>query len=455
MLLQACGSDTSSSTTGAGGAVGFGGGGASGAPVATTGGAGPVGAGGTAVVGAGGGTPVGAGGTPIVGNGGTPVSSGGTGTGGAPGGGAAGGGGTAGAAGAAGGGGAAGAAPLYPPFPTTGMPITAADMAWTYLDFPDTKCRDGSTAGLAVSLNSASDKVMVFLQGGGACFDSLTCAVNPANNAAQKTAQTAGIFDRTNAANPVKDWNYVFIPYCTGDTFMGTNDAGMITGVTGTQHFVGRTDLEKFLNRIVPTFPKATQVLLTGVSAGGFGAASNSYLVQRAFGTVPVTMLDDSGPPMSSMYIPSCLQNKWRTTWGLDASILADCGTACPNKDDYTLDFTKFVLALADKRPGNVKSGLVDSNDDGVITAFYGYGQNNCMGSLATPVPAAQYDAGLLDFRTTVTALTPNFGTYYPKGTTHTWLLSPELYTETEGSTKLIDWVTGIVNGTGVSQVGM
>ncbi|HEX3593950.1 MAG TPA: hypothetical protein VHU80_02580, partial [Polyangiaceae bacterium] len=136
-------------------------------------------------------------------------------------------------------------------------------------------------------------------------------------------------------------------------------------------------------------------------------------------------------------------------------SILADCGSACPNHSDYTLDYTKFVLSLSDKRPGAIKSGLVDSNDDGVISGFYGYGQNNCTGSLATPVPAAQYDMGLLDFRMTVMGLTPNFGTYYPAGSTHTWLLGDTLYTEAEGGKKLIDWVTAIVNGTGVSQVGM
>src|SRR5262249_29862487 len=249
------------------------------------------------------------------------------------------------------------------PFPTSGQPLTAPDMMWTYTDFPDTKCRDGSPAGLAVSLNSASTKVMIFLQGGGACFDSVTCGTNPTNTSAQKTAQTAGVFDRSNAANPVKDWNFVFIPYCTGDTFIGTKDDGMVQGVTGMQHFMGRPNMEKFLNRIVPTFPKATQVLLTGVSAGGFGAASNSYLVQRAFGSVPVTMIDDSGPPMSSMYIPTCLQQKWRTTWGLDGSLLADCGASCPNKDDFTMDYTKFVMKLADMRGGNVMSGLLDSNN--------------------------------------------------------------------------------------------
>jgi hypothetical protein len=453
LILSACSSDT----TGAGTGGVFGTGGGSGAPSSGAGGNVPLGSGGAGVAG----MPAGSGGSPVLGTGGTPIPGmGGTPTGAGGAAGAAGAGTTGGAAGAAGGGGAAGnggggGAAGFPPFPTNGMPLTAPDKTWTWVDFPDTKCRDGSPSGLGLSLNPASTKVMIFLEGGGACFDSLTCLANPANAASQKAAKTVGVFDRTNAANPVKDWNFVYMPYCTGDTFMGTNDNGMITGVAGPLHFMGRPNMEKFLNRIVPTFPNATQVLLTGISAGGFGAASNSYLVQRAFNTVPVTMIDDSGPPMSSKYIPPCLQEKWRTTWGLDGSILADCGTACPNKNDYTLDYTKFVLKLADARGGTTKNGLLDSNDDGVITAFFGYGQNNCTGSLTTPVPAAMYDAGLLEFRDIVKGITPNFGTYYPAGPTHTWLESATFFTEAEGGVKLVDWFTAIVNGTGVSHVGM
>jgi hypothetical protein len=65
------------------------------------------------------------------------------------------------------------------------------------------------------------------------------------------------------------------------------------------------------------------------------------------------------------------------------------------------------------------------------------------------------YDAGLLEFREVVKGLTPNFGTYYPAGTTHTWLEGATFFTEAEGGVKLVDWFTAIVNGTGVSHVGM
>jgi len=337
-----------------------------------------------------------------------------------------------------------------PPFVATGSPITGPDGSWTWTEFPDTSCRDGSMAGIAVNFEAASSKVLIFIQGGGACFDSVTCAINPANTTGGQTPQAAGIFDRTNTQNPAADWNFVYVPYCTGDIGAGANPNGMVSGVTGTQKFVGYLNLQSFLNRIVPTFPHATQVLLTGVSAGGFGAAVNAPLVQRAFPALKIALIDDSGPPMSSQYLPSCLQDEWRTTWGLDGSILKECGSACPNSSDYALDYALFL----GKRFGDRKAGLIESDTDSVISAFYGYGNDNCTGSILTPVAGATFTAGLNDFRSQIVPVDPNFGTYYPDSSQHTWLGGASLYTETQGGTTLISWVTGIVNDTAATQVG-
>lgn len=337
-----------------------------------------------------------------------------------------------------------------PPFVATGAPITGADNQWTWVGFPDTYCRDGSQAGIAVNFESASSKVMIFLQGGGACFDPLTCATNPANVTGQQTPAATGVFDRTNAKNPVAGWNFVYVPYCTGDVGMGTNANGSVSGVTGTQKFVGYLNLQSFLNRVVPTFPKPSQVLLTGISAGGFAAAMSAPLVQRAFPSVKVAMVDDSGPPMSDTYLPSCLQDEWRTTWGFDDSVLKECGSACPDPTDYAMDYAKFLATTYPDR----MVGLLDSETDSVISGFYGYGNNGCTGSLLTPVAGATYTAGLENFRSTITPLDANFGTYFPDGSQHTWIASASLYTETQSGTALIDWFTNIVNDTSVSQVG-
>jgi hypothetical protein len=337
-----------------------------------------------------------------------------------------------------------------PPFVPTGDPVKAPDATWTWVDVPGSKCRDGSMAGFAVNLKSGSKKLMIYLEGGGACFDALTCGSNPANATAMKAGQSQGVLNRTNAENPVKDWNFVYVPYCTGDVHLGTKDDGMILGVAGTQHFVGRLNLEAYLQRIVPTFPDLDQVLLTGVSAGGFGASANAEYVQWAFGDVPLTMIDDSGPPMDDKYLPPCLQDQWRKTWGLDGSVLKDCGADCPDPSNYEMDYTKHI---AQKSKGRLV-GLIESNQDSVITLFYGYGTKNCTGNFLTPVPGATFTQGLLDLRAALKTFYPEFGTYYITSTQHTWIGGGSFYNTTVGGVRMVDWFTNIVTGKSADAVG-
>ena len=334
-------------------------------------------------------------------------------------------------------------------FAPTGEPLEAPDMTWTWVDVPDSFCRDGSTAGLGLSLNSASDKVMIFMQGGGACFDSFTCGTNPANVALQKGEQIAGVFNRTQADNPVKDWSFVFVPYCTGDVHLGTKEDGMIEGV-GPQMFVGRLNLLAYLNRIVPTFSDASQVLLTGISAGGFGAAASMEIVQWAFGDIPVTAIDDSGPPMSTEYLASCLQEKWSTTWGFDKSVLQDCGADCDGPGDYSLPYS---IHVAKKFPNHM-GGLIETTGDVVITGFYGFGANDCTGSFFTAIPQDTFRMGLLDYRATIMELDGDLGTFFIEGNQHTWLAANSFYEFEVGGVRMIDWFTDIVEGTAAAHVG-
>jgi len=328
--------------------------------------------------------------------------------------------------------------------------IVAEDMTWTWVDFDDSFCRDGSTAGISVSLNSASDKVMIFMQGGGACFDAFTCGTNPANADAQKGEITTGVFNRANEANPVADWNFVVIPYCTGDVHLGTNEEGMVDDVAGVQKFVGRKNIEAYLKRIVPTFRDASQVLLTGVSAGGFGAAANMEVVQEAFGDIPVTAIDDSGPPMSSEFLATCLQEKWRTTWGFDGSILKDCGEDCPDPNDYSIPYS---IHVANKFPDHM-GGLIETTSDAIISGFYGFGTNDCMGSFFTPIPPATFEMGLLDYRERIVELDANLGTYYIAGSGHTQLSMNTFFGIEVGGVLLVDWFRDIVEGTAAAHVG-
>jgi hypothetical protein len=339
--------------------------------------------------------------------------------------------------------------------PPTGEPIVAEALVWTWVPVDGAKCRDGSTAGIVVSPNPDSDKLMIFLEGGGACFNPATCAANPANfDPANVAAIAGGVLDRAQAENPVKDWNIVYVPYCTGDVHGGSAENVTVTGVTGTQQFVGYRNMELFLDRVVPTFPNVKQVLDTGISAGGFGAAVNAELIQRKFppGT-DVVLIDDSGPGMSSEYIPSCLQKTWGETWGFDQTFLKDCGADCPNPDDFGLDWS---FHLAKKYPDS-RGSLVSATADNVVTLFYGFGANDCSaapGAFPTPMPADQFKTGLLDFRAQIQAKSENFSTYYIDSTTHTWTHFDGFYTTESGGVRLVDWYKNMLDGGPTGHVG-
>jgi cysteine-rich repeat protein len=324
---------------------------------------------------------------------------------------------------------------------TAVAPIQPNAMAWQFHEIPGTKCIDGTPGGFATNYNPTATKLVVYLEGGGACFNNLCDSLHTWG---PDIPTTGGIFDRNNMANPVRDWSWVYIPYCSGDVYAGGGAEAMLGGQM--RHFYGYSNITAFLERIVPTFENVDQVLLTGISAGGFGSSINFPQTQRAFGTVPVTLIDDSGPPMPSAVYPPCLQNIWRTTWKLEKSLLAECGADCDDPDGFSEDyFTHIRTAFP-----TMKGGLYSTTGDQTIRAFAGYGWTdgyNMCGSSSVSVPAGTYQAGLTTLRTTAMA-TPGFSTFYITGTSHTRLRSASFYTTMVGSTTLPQWMSSVLAGT-------
>jgi Pectinacetylesterase len=338
--------------------------------------------------------------------------------------------------------------PTSPPFLADGEPLKAAQGTWTYTEFADSACRDGSPAGVSVNLGSVN-KLLIFLEGGGRCTDEQTCALNPARvddllALAIRTVSSAGILDRSKAENPVRDWSFVHVPYCTGDRHGGANPDANVPGV-GPQKLVGQSNLKKFLKRIVPTFPNVSDVLFTGISAGAFGVAYNGVLVQRAFPKLKVKLVIDSAPFVSKAVFAPCDQERTRALYAAEQTFLGDCGAACPNENDYWWDFGLFLAQTFRDRP----SGLIASTEDAVERALFGIGNDGCTGTLDffnPRIPPAALRSEILAYREQVKRF-PNFGTFYPEGDLHTLIAFDEFYTASAGGVKLVDWFAKIVNG--------
>lgn len=115
---------------------------------------------------------------------------------------------------------------------------------------------------------------------------------------------TTGLFNRQGFGNPFKDYNDVFVPYCTGDLHAGTKVTTY--GSKATSH-VGFLNMSAYLKRLVPTFPDAERIFLFGSSAGGFGVGVNWYRVQGAFPAARVDLV-----LLSGCQVGSCALERFR-----------------------------------------------------------------------------------------------------------------------------------------------
>lgn len=334
-----------------------------------------------------------------------------------------------------------------PPPVHDGEPLPPAEPGtWTWVEFPDARCRSGEPTGLGVRYG-ADDRLLFYFQGGGACFNQLSCATNGSSydggdfDGFKNGGGESGIFDPQNPDNPVGDWSFIYIPYCTGDVHSGDNPGSEPPGAGGPQQFVGYRNVEAYLERVYPTFKDADHILVTGESAGGFGAALNYARISDAFRN-EVTLLDDSGPPMADMYMAPCLQKQWRDYWGLDVAIPMDC-TECYPPDDGGM--VNIVTWIGENYPDEVH-GLISSEEDSTIRTFYGFGGNNCNALLPT-MSGAEYKAGLYDLRDNVLKTKGKWGSFIIPGDVHTWIGGNSYYTTEVGGMLLVDWVTDLLNG--------
>jgi pectinacetylesterase len=313
--------------------------------------------------------------------------------------------------------------------------ITAAPETWTWVPFDNAFCGNGSKTGIGVNLTSASGRLLIYLQEGGACWNAFTCSVGLADNFttgygptkfATDVADTSylalqgGFFDRSAVANPFKDYSYVFVPYCTGDTHSGSN----ITSFGSLPaYFVGFRNIRAYLERLAVTFPGADRIVLAGSSAGGFGATLNWWQTAQAFPGVRVDMIDDSGAIMPNDVLPSpnTEQDAQRVAWNLAATTPPGC-TGCATAFDaiYSFDSSTFP---------NSRGALLSYRADSVLPLFYG-------------ISTQKFTQGLSETETQFFDPSANLRYFNASGSGHVLWFSPSLSTQ---STTVLQFITLMV----------
>ena len=139
---------------------------------------------------------------------------------------------------------------------------------------PLAKCLDGSAAGYYYR-PGATDNFAIYLQGGGLCVEPLDCLERARNSLGSSTNWPSSRVDNRNvlssaAFNPFRSYHHVYVPYCSGDMYIGRQRKRNAFGLRFAGHHILEAVLSDLLNRT--TLATATRVLLSGGSAGGYGA---------------------------------------------------------------------------------------------------------------------------------------------------------------------------------------
>jgi hypothetical protein len=359
----------------------------------------------------------------------------------------------------------------YDGTPPTGAPIARSDgtaitgaAGWTWIPFPDTTCTDAveieplpgvlqyrfstSATGLAISWGAeASTDLVVYLQGGGACWDFVTCG-GARSFGIEKTAATgpfgpqqfaADIYEkyprswvrRENLPASLRDATIVFVPYCTGDVHSGdevtTYSFSELPSVTW--HHAGHANVLAFLKRLGATFPSPRKLVVAGSSAGGFGSLSNYPAFRWYWPDAKGYLVDDSGPPLAGDAIPEATRDAWYQSWNIGASLDPFCPSCAA---DYSQGLRELVRRYPEDR-----IALLSHLEDSVIRGFFGTFTLAPPGLV--PMPAEEFEAALRSLGTTVLdPATPNAKYFFSEGDAHPTLEDPTVVTT---PAPLADWL--------------
>ena len=249
--------------------------------------------------------------------------------------------------------------------PPSGEPFTGPSNEWLYFPIEGARCGNGSTMPVMVNLGSDPDQVVVYLQGGGACWDAISCfaagTASHINDTLDEPTMRAEVPNIIRAPeSPWRDATWVYVPYCTGDVHAGTRVATYGTvGGDREVHHVGARNLDAILARVHATSPTPSRVTAVGVSAGAYGVTINFWRFRQRWPGVRVDVLADSGPAIDA---PPSRFTAWLGAW--DPEIPPGC-------EGCTTGFSAMMPHYAATVTEPHRFALLSYDADSVIRGFF------------------------------------------------------------------------------------
>jgi pectinacetylesterase len=322
-----------------------------------------------------------------------------------------------------------------------------ADRTWTKVaPGGDCECADGSEFAF-FERRADPTKVVLFLDGGGACFDAETCAFTGLGTGEEETAydwsiygedpaSEGGIFDFARADNPFLDHSFIYVPSCTGDVHLGDVTREYSPKLTVEHNgFVNGT---ASLDYLAAHYPDAAQVMVVGKSDGSIAAPVYGGLVADLLPDAQVTVFG-----AQSGHVPD--------NPDLNTEILGELWGAYGNMPDWEVNDGLTARDWGAPRFW-IQAGLHDPEI--VMARFdYAYDTSAADGAESLGLDPAQLLAAIDANEAAIENAGVILHSYTAPGHGHGILEWPRFYEMEVNGEKLVDWVTRLVEGDPVEDV--
>ncbi len=328
------------------------------------------------------------------------------------------------------------------------------------------------------SKTGSANNLVVYFQGGGACWHNNNCNTFPTNTQEleyfeNETAldvisnqgdlavsnNIGGIFDFTNADNPFKDWDFVYIPYCTGDLHWGAKDNAYSGGTIRHRGHVNFQVVLEWLKAHYTTAPD--KIFVTGISGGAYGSVFNFPYLKASFPDSRFSLLGDAGVGV----VTDSFKTDGLPNWNIQVPTSTRTGdssfTYFDGKDVTTMDLSEIYSAVADHyntSSETINFGQYTTDWDNNQAYFYQVmlditADSNSDWESYEDVWCdwnSKMRQNLTSIEASTDASVSSFEYYIAPGEAHTILMSTDFYTETSDGTTLLSWINGLIGESSV-----
>ncbi len=312
-------------------------------------------------------------------------------------------------------------------------------------------CSTGTPYKFHVSPQADSSDLLLYLNGGGACWFAEACDLNSQPNVHSPFAEMdandprlgGGIFNRTGPGNPFAEFNIVFLPYCTGDVHIGagpqtyaySNPAGSAESYTAYHN--GYANTMEVLDWLYANYPQVERVVVAGSSAGAIGAAFYAGMVAEHYELAEVFLLADGAGGYGSPQLSRTF-HAWNTE-----SVLPDWPEYAGLNND-SLVFEDFYIASA-RHNENLRIAQYNTAQDQVQIDF-----TLLLGDSPQSFTLPQR---IFNNYLKIDSEVNGFYSYTAGGSVHTILRSPIFYAYKVDGVRFVDWVRDYIAGEPVGHI--